>query len=646
MRSFTIPSIFTAIDKISGPVKAMGRNVEAFANKAEVAIARGERTFRKLTPALSSAAKEFLAFASTAAIAAGIISTIHFSFQSLKDYEDALASFRTIVSDLSDKEFAKYQDQINMVARDTKKSSIDVAASFEKIAGLNADFAKTSEGIGAVSKAAIVLSKASRDDLGTSAENLVGIMNQFGMGALEADRAINVLAAGQAVGAASITQTAESFKNFGSVASGANISLEESVGLIQTLGKFSVFGAEAGTKLRGSVLKLQQAGVGYASGQFNINDALLEASNRINKLRTEKEKDAALNKMFGAENIATGRILLSNIETYKQYTAGVTGTSEAHKAAEINSQSLSVRLDQLKNKWINILTSSESTGNAMSILNKVLVFVTDNMETLLAVGVGVLGFFAAWKALLIGGKVAMAAYNIVYGINNALQKKSLFYTEGNIYAKKADLVMTKLMTANQWLLNAAMSANPIGIIIIAIVALVAIIAVAIKHYNQWGAALLMLMGPMGWLINLIQSFRRNWDMIVSAFKEGGILAGLKAIGKTLIDAMLMPLQQILEIASKIPGLGWAGNLAAKVGEMREGLGVNTNTDESGNPLLEKQAINTEAGKQEALTQRLESTNNAKVDLNVNDPNNRVKATSNSPLVTIRTGSTMPVGGTY
>jgi len=274
MRTVTVPTIFTAVDKFSTPVTRMGASMVAFSSKAEAGIARSERMFRKLTPAISETQKQMLSFASSAAIAGGVIAGIGFSVNAIKEYEDALASFHTIVGD--DKPFKIYTDEVNHVAKDTVKSSIDVAAAFEKIAGLNATFAETAEGIGAVSAAAITLAKASGDELGSSAESLVGIMNQFGFAAGEANRTINVLAAGAGVGAASITNTAESFVNFGSVAKGANISLEQSVGLIQTLGKFSVFGAEAGTKLRGSILKLQQAGVGYKSGQFQINDALEE----------------------------------------------------------------------------------------------------------------------------------------------------------------------------------------------------------------------------------------------------------------------------------------------------------------------------------------------------------------------------------
>lgn len=636
MAALTIPTIFSAIDKMTAPLRKMTGGVHNFAVAMETGIARGERAFRKLTPVLGSAAKQFLSFASTAAIAGAIVSGVHFSIQSLKDYETAVASFRTIVSDATDTEFEAYKKQIASVATTTKRSTIEVAQSFEMIAGLNERFAETAEGLGAVSKAAIVLSRASGDELGVAAQNLVGIMNQFSMQATEADRAINVLAAGQAVGAANITQTSEAFKNFGSVAAGANITLEESVGLVQTLGKFSLFGAEAGTKLRGSVLKLQQAGVGYASGQFNINDALAEAKAKLDRLSTAKQKDAYLTKIFGAENITAGRILIENIELYKGFAKSVTGTTEAHKAAEINSQTLTVAIQELKNTWINMITTSDKAGSALETVKSVVGFLARNMDTIVSLGSKVLIFFVAWKALLITSKVALFAFNVVSGVTIALQGKSAFYVSANTIAYKAFRVAVLAGTAAQWLLNAALTANPIGVIIMAIAGLIALVVVMIEKWNEWGAAMAFLLGPIGWVVSLIQSFRRNWDMIKKSFAEGGILEGLKAIGKTLLDAVLQPLQQILEIVARVTGFEWADNAAKNLAKFREDLGVNVTTDESGEPL---KPVNPEKEKQEALVMRQENTTNANVNLNINDPNNRVTPQVEGAGVNIKTTST-------
>jgi TP901 family phage tail tape measure protein len=639
MAAFTIPTIYSAIDKFTAPIRKMAGAHASFAGALERSAAHGERWFRKLTPALSETTKQFFSFASAAAIAGAVLGGINFTARQIIEYEDALASFRTIVGGTNE-EFAKYEQAALRVGKANKVSAVEVTKSFETIAGLNAEFAKTPASIEAVANANIILSKASRMSLDESAANMVGIMNQFGLAAEESNRVINVLAAGQAVGAANISQTSEAFKNFGSVAKGANITLEQSVGLIQTLGKFSVFGAEAGTKLRGSVLKLQQAGLGYKSGQFQINDALEEARKKVDKLATSKQKDAAILKMFGAENISTGKILLNNVALFDQYTKGVTATDEAQKAAALNSGTFTAKLKALTATWTNMVLSSDQATSSLSSANKVIDFLIVNLGTIVTWGVRILLFFAAWKVILIATKVALVAYNIVIGITGALMGTASVAIGKSSIALGAYKIVLGLVTAAQWAWNVAMAANPIGLIIVGIGILIGVVAAIIYKWNEWGAVVSAFLGPLGLVISLIQSFRRNWDMISEAFSKGGILAGLKAIGKTIIDAVLMPMQKVAELLASLTGFDVYKNAAKSIEATRKAMGVNVTTDESGEALAPKPIVNPEASKQDAMVQRMESTNNARVDMHINDPGNRVKAESSSPLVNIFTSSTL------
>jgi phage-related tail protein len=203
-------------------------------------------------------------------------------------------------------------------------------------------------------------------------------------------------------------------------------------------------------------------------------------------------------------------------------------------------------------------------------------------------------------------------------------------------------LITKIFTGVQWLMNAALAMNPIGLIVIAILAMIAVVTIVIAKYNEWGAALTFLLGPIGFVINLIQSFRRNWDMITESFKTGGVLAGFKAIGVTILDAILMPLQQVFKLMTNLPGVGdFAKKAVAEIEMWRSNMGVNVTTDESGDPIAKP--LNPRASDQESLMQKLESTNNAKVAIDIKDPNNRTKASSDNQFVKINTSSTMAWG---
>ncbi|SHH75149.1 phage tail tape measure protein [Flavobacterium johnsoniae] len=178
-------------------------------------------------------------------------------------------------------------------------------------------------------------------------------------------------------------------------------------------------------------------------------------------------------------------------------------------------------------------------------------------------GAGIKGWFSdikTWAGQSLGnlGIYAQQFAPIIQGvagiipIYQALTKATWFQ---NIAAKAA--------TAQQWLLNIAMNANPIGLIILAIAALIAYIVIAIKHYDEFGAGMLNLLGPIGWLINLVMSLKEHWDSVVNAFKSDGIIAGFQRLGLVILNAVLKPVQQLLQMLSKIPGLGNLAGSGAK-----------------------------------------------------------------------------------
>lgn len=649
---------------MSAPLKAMRSNLKSFADKAEIGVSKAERLFRKVTPALGEAQKQFMQFATAAAIAGVVLGGIKFGFKSLTDYEDALASFRTIVSNLSDKEFTRFQAKIEEVANATDASTVQVAQSFEKIAGLNSKFAETAEGLGAVSEAAVILSRASRDELGSSAESLVGIMNQFSLAADQANRTINVLAAGQAVGASSIKQTADAFTTFGSTAAGANITLEQSVALVQTLGKFSIFGSEAGTQLKGSILQLQRAGVGYKSGLFNINDALGEVKNKFDKLRTAKEKDAYLTNTFGAINIGVGRILVGNTKLFNDYTDGVTGTSEAQKAAAINSATFSQMVERLKNKFINWITTSEEAKSALEGLRKFLGFIGDNFKTIIKVASWFIGIMLTIKTVLLVARGAITLYAIG----------------------------TKIAAAAQWLWNAAMSANPIGLIIIGVAALSVAIYKVVSAYKRSNTAAYVHAEVQERVLEktidqrveatlLFQALKRTTEgtkeyndilekidkiqpgivdkynlqtkaigMINAAEKEliGTIMkrAEAEARGELLREKTKAMLENKTTDVGFWESILYGSEGMAKLQRQLENNNLNKEIEQLASDQANAEstpALNPKKNEQDALLQKIEvSQKKGAIDININDPTGKASVSKQGDFLNVKTTSTMAV----
>ncbi|KKM20616.1 hypothetical protein LCGC14_1643650, partial [marine sediment metagenome] len=366
------------------------------------------------------------------------------------------------------------------------------------------------------------------------------------------------------------------------------------------------------------------------------------------KIEKNQDKLTAANDEFGKRAAVSATILSKNIRATDELDEKLRSAAKGGKLSGAAALAAAKQLDTLKgattilnSAWQGwILSMEDGTGALSHTLKRVVQVATEILS--LASGTAK----ATDKLDAMGKRTRQLAergifwLKVIGWIVAALIAFKVILVTASIAIGAYKLIMAGV-TAAQWLWNAALLANPIGLIILGVAALIALIAIIITKWNTWGAALAIFLGPLGMIISLVQSFRRNWDMIKEAFKTGGILAGLKAIGATLLDSILMPLQQLLTLIAKIDPTGFASKAAAKIEEFRTGMGVNVTTDESGKPLP---AINPKAAEQEALAQTIESTNNAKVKIDVNDPTQRTKVTSDSDDVEIVVGSTLGLPG--
>jgi TP901 family phage tail tape measure protein len=147
-------------------------------------------------------------------------------------------------------------------------------------------------------------------------------------------------------------------------------------------------------------------------------------------------------------------------------------------------------------------------------------------------------------------------------------------------ALAAMAVANKTATVSQWLLNAAMNANPIGLAVTAIAALVGIIAALVKWGYKAAAVFITIAtiftGPVGlaigFVISAVVELIQNLDQVKQAFKDNGFIGAILRIGGVLFSGILAPVQGLLEILSNIPGLGHlAGKGAEKLEELRNFL---------------------------------------------------------------------------
>lgn len=188
------------------------------------------------------------------------------------------------------------------------------------------------------------------------------------------------------------------------------------------------------------------------------------------------------------------------------------GRNKTAKSFGETIKDLGTKIGDVAQKWLPMLGT---------ILGTVLGAVSKHTTTLKLL----VGAFIAWKAIVIGVNIAVIAYNAV-----------LIAAE----------VATGAWKAAQWLLNAALRANPIGLVITAIIALVAIFVIAWKHSETFRnivkgafhavriAVVAVVNGIKKAIVvtfNAIISFIKKWGPLLLAAMTGPIGLAVFAIIK-------------------------------------------------------------------------------------------------------------------
>jgi len=426
-----VKTVFTAVDRFSAIVGKMGAAVSSFASKASTAFARVERAERKMRGAISNAIGKFgqLGLAiSGIAIATSILAAN-------VELDKNLASLASITG-VSAEQFKVFQIEIERVSKAQKMFAGDTAKAFEIVGSVRPELLGNADALAKVTEAAITLSKATGMDLQLSAENLVGTMNQFNLGANESARIMNVLAAGSLEGSAPVDKITESLTQFGAVANSAGVGIESSVALIEQLGAKSIYGSEAGNKLKNVLLAMSTAkGLDKkALDDFKrlgvnldiVTNNSLPLTDRLREMSKITNDALAPLHVFGKENIVAGQIILQNVDNIGLLTEKMTGTNVANTQAAIMTNTLSTKWQELVNSFKNAVTSTNSENEALNKTKLVLSWVADNMEQLIkVVSIGLITY-GAFRVLMLGINIAMAVYNGILWLTSAATWATLF----------------------------------------------------------------------------------------------------------------------------------------------------------------------------------------------------------------------------
>ena len=225
-----------------------------------------------------------------------------------------------------------------------RQSAAEILDAFMLVGSAKPELLGDKEALKAVTEEAMRLQAAAKDiTLNEAVDSLTLSLNQYGAAADQAGRFTNVLAAGSQAGSANIASQAKAIRNAGTAAASANVPIEQTVALIETLAYRGIKDEVAGTGLKKFFLVLQ-------TGADETNPKIVGLDKALENLKNKNMDAGAIKKMFGEEGYNTASVILQNTEMVKDFTAAVTGTNVAYEQAAINSDTAQAKLVQARNK--------------------------------------------------------------------------------------------------------------------------------------------------------------------------------------------------------------------------------------------------------------------------------------------------------
>lgn len=463
-------------------------------------------TFQKKAEGSSASAQQAWGKTGTAATVGGAAVAAGFGVAVLAaaNFESQLSGIQA-VSGATASEMDLIREAALRIGADTSFSASEAALAMEELskAGIS-----TKDILGGAADAVVALAAAGGVDLPTAATIASNAMNQFGIGADGLVNVTNKIAGAANASAIDMGEFAQSMGQVGAVANLAGLSFDETTLAIAAMGNAGIKGSDAGTSLKTMLMNLQPAteeastlmselGIITADGanQFYTAEGKVKSMAEISDVlgtalagMSDMQKQATLSTLFGSDAVRGAAVIAeTGAAGFEKLAGAIDKTSAADVAA--------TRLENMKGSAEALGGSVETLminigSKLLPVLNEIVNSITDAVNQFTSMDQGmqnlVVGIVAGVGGLLlfVGGTIKMIqAVQAAIGVVKALELAKAATRAKDIAAAVvtgivraatiASSVAMGIATAAQWAFNAALAANPIGLIIVAIIALVA-----------------------------------------------------------------------------------------------------------------------------------------------------------------------------
>ena len=423
------------------------------------------------------------------------------------------------------------------------------------------------------------LAAASNTDLARTADIVSDDLTAFGLSAEHAGHMADVFAKTTTSTNTTVEMLGETMKYAAPVAHAFGASLEETAALTGLMANSGIKASAAGTALRSGFLRLAGTSSKSTKAIEEMGLSLSEATAQ------QEEAKAALDSLGISMNDTNGPRKMGAIvrdladktkdmskEQKLSTLATIFGTNAASawvavidqgpdaldnltKELENSDGAAKEMADEMQNNargaLIKLASATESVAiaigstmlptlaelggslaNEASYVAKVAGQHPELTEGIIKTSVAVAGMVIAYKAVkavYFSVMEAHAAYKLMMESERVATIRSTIASGVHRAGMVASSIAMYATAAAQWALNAAMSANPIALVIIAVVALIAAFVWLGTHFqavsdfctSMWesptAAIIAFMAGPIGWLIYAAMGLIANWDQVKAWF---------------------------------------------------------------------------------------------------------------------------------
>lgn len=319
-------------------------------------------------------------------------------FQAFKFGATTVMEFQTSIADLSaitgatGKDLDFLENKAIEFSKKYGQSAKDVSEAFKLAGSARPELLKNGDALAQITEQAIILSKASGDDVPTSIANLTGTLNAFELPSEKAGQLIDILANASQKGAQEIPYLTEAFTKFGAVAKNAGVSVQDSAAAVEILGEKMPSAEMAGINLRNILVILQQE----ASKQGRQFKGL---AGELELLKPKMNDVTFLAKTFGRENLLATQTLIGQTDRLKSFSSELNVAGTAQEMANTKSKTLGEAFAKLKASTEAMFLEFRDGASGVA---KLVDFLAENLGTIVSLVVKLGGAFLVFKGVMKG----------------------------------------------------------------------------------------------------------------------------------------------------------------------------------------------------------------------------------------------------